>query len=222
MQNFMMKKILLSLGVCILALTALMGIAWIQKTAIFAHFLSDEMRVKVTLQDLDITKRNITLTNLWIGNPPSSKASTSFSSQWIELNTHPTFIFDNPMIIDQITISDIDIGIEYYEDQTTNWDYILRSTARRKKDKNYLIRTLILTNLTVTVTSKNGTKKQYPTIDRMEFHNISSESGFPVEEIEKAIFKKVMQNLFDKLNLFKKTPFDSLPKSVPSKLFQLF
>ncbi len=220
-----MKKCLAALVICILVLFGLAGITWVQKTAVFVHLLSKEMKVKVALENLDITKKNTTLTNLWIGTPPSSKTSTSFASRLIEIIANPKVVLENPMIIDKISISDISIGVEYYPDQTTNWDYILSTKAPKKKNKgkDYLIRTLILTNLRVTVVSSDGKKKQYPTIERMEFHNISSDSGFPIAEIEKAIFKKVMQDLFDKLNLFKKLPFDALPKNAPTKLIpQLF
>ena len=51
------------------------------------------------------------------------------------------------------------------------------------------------------MTKADGSFKRYPTIPRMEFHNISSETGFPISEIEKAIFDLVMKDLFRKLQL---------------------
>ena len=47
----------------------------------------------------------------------------------------------------------------------------------------------------------NGQVKRYPTIPSMEFHNISDETGFPVSEIEKAIFNQVLKNLYQQLDL---------------------
>ena len=55
----------------------------------------------------------------------------------------------------------------------------------------------------------------------MEFHNISSESGFPIAEIEKAIFKLVMQDIFKQFDLLQKLPLQNVPgggalKSIPN------
>jgi hypothetical protein len=116
------------------------------------------------------------------------------------------------LIIDQIEIANIFVGLEYYENGSTNWDTILSgANPPSSKDKDYLIRTLVLENLTVEVTQANGQKKRYPTIARMEFHNLSKETGFPVNEIEKAIFNLMMKNILDKFNLFKQ------PLNLPTK-----
>jgi hypothetical protein len=53
----------------------------------------------------------------------------------------------------------------------------------------------------VELTQANGKVKRYPTIKQMEFYNISSATGFPVEEIEKAIFEMMMKDIFKKLQL---------------------
>lgn len=215
-----MKKVLIVVFACILISFALLGVAWMQKTTILAHFLSKQMHVKVSLQSLDITRELTTLTNLWMGNPRHSTTTTSFSSSLIEIAQDPLDILNNPLIIDRIDISDISVGIEYYPDNQTNWNYILRSNSPKiRKGRDYLIRTLVLNNLSVIVTAANGKETRYPAIERMEFHDISSDSGFPIEEIEKAIFKKVMQNIFDKY-LFK--PFQNIPNSPVKYLPMLF
>ena len=89
---------------------------------------------------------------------------------------------------------------------------------------DYLIKKLILTHLTVELVQANGKVQRFPTIQRMEFHNISSETGFPIDEIEKAIFKMMMQELMQKFNLDDLlNPFKAVPENSPLKyLPQLF
>lgn len=213
-----MKKFLAVLVLVIVIVALLGGIAWMNKTSLLARALSRQMHVKVALQSLDIDKQSASMERLWVGTPTGSRTSTSFSAETIDVNANMMKVLEDPLIIDQIVISNILVGIEYYSNKETNWNYILgKSKKGEAPGRKYLIRTLVLNNLTVVVTQADGKQKTYPTLDQMVFHNISSDSGFPVQEIEKAIFQKVMQDLFDKFNLFKQFPFDSLPGNSPLK-----
>lgn len=214
-----MRKIVFSLITLIVAVLLGSWFLWEAKTSVAAYVIARHLQVPVTLKTLEISQTQIDLERLWIGNPLRSQTNTAFASQTIDIDMDVPNIFDNPLIIDQIEIANIFVGIEYYENGSTNWDTILHTAApSSKKGKDYLIRTLVLENLTVEVTQANGQKKRYPTIARMEFHNISNETGFPVAEIEKAIFNLMMKHIMDKFNLFKqplnlpvKSPLRYLP-----------
>lgn len=200
-----MKKFLLGAALLILVLLAASLYLWGAKTSVVAHFLSRQLNVPVTIHQLDMSSRRASIDRLWLGNPPGSRTSTSFSSQTMTIDSTLDQILGNPLIIDEIDIADIFVGIEFYDASGTdnNWSRILdvEHIKKKKDSKDYLIRRLILTNLTVQVTKADGSVKRYPTIPRMEFHNISSETGFPISEIEKAIFDLVMKDLFRKLQL---------------------
>ena len=215
MRKFFLVFVLLIAGILIAS-----WVVWMNKANIAAHFLSRHLRVPATIRTLDIGKAEAEITRLWIGNPPRSKTSTSFSAETIAIRSNLDQVMADPLLIDEIDIANIFVGIEYYESNETNWHYILGgpSKAAKKKSRDYLIRTLILENLTAEVTQADGKIKRYPTIQRMEFHNISSETGFPIEEIEKAIFNLMMQDLFKKLNfdeLLKQFPFQNRPWTAP-------
>lgn len=220
-----MRKFLFFASLLIIAILAASLIVWSNKASLAAHFLSRQLHVPVTLRTLDIGKTRANLNHLWIGTPPQSKISTSFSAEQTEIHSTLEQVLGNPLLIDAIVMSNIFVGLEYYDAQgkKTNWTYILYQAPhkKKKKERDYLIRTLVLENLTVEVTQANGQTKRYPTIPRMEFHNISSETGFPVEEIEKAIFHLMMQDLLQKLpikQLLKQlSPFQNLPGNSPLK-----
>lgn len=211
-----MKKLISVIFLILVVVAALAGFGWVNKTALLARWLSGQLHVKVALHSFDISPQSAYLIRFRMGTPPKSHTTTSFAADAIDIQANMKKILDDPLIIDSITVSNILVGIEYYKDQSTNWDYILGGASKEAKpSRKYLIRTLTLNNLTVVVTQANGTQKTYPIIDRLVFHDISSESGFPIKEIEKAIFQKVMQDIFEQFNLFKKLPDSPLLKYLP-------
>ncbi len=200
-----MRKIVLFVFFLILTFLLLGLLVWEGRSSVAAHFLSGELKVPVSIQELDITKTQIDGSQLWIGTPNRSRTHTSFSAEAIEIDTEVLHLLSNPLLIDRIEVRDIFVGIEYYANGETNWDSLLKERSSSVK-KDYLIGTLVLENLSIEVTQANGQKKRYPKIERMEFHDISSESGFPIDQIEKAIFKMMMKEIFQKFNLLKDIP----------------
>lgn len=199
-----MRKLTLFLALAVLSLAIAIGITWTNRENILAHFMSKQLHVPVSIQTLDISKTSAEITQLWIGNSPHSQTTTSFTAETFKLEGKWDQIFDNPMTIESIDIENIFVGIEFYDanGEDNNWGRILKENGPRKKNaRDYLIRTLTLRNLTVELTQADGKVKRYPTIKQMEFHNINSETGFPIEEIEKAIFNLMMKDLFQKLQL---------------------
>lgn len=208
-----MKKFFLSLSIFFAAVFLLSFLAWMNRENLLAHFISKNMNVQVTLGSLEIDREGASLGLFWMGNPKGSKTKTSFAAAHSRIDSNLDSLFSNPIVIDQIEIDHIFVGIEFYDDKgsKSNWDQILQKESSSTKGTDYLIKTLILKDLTVEVTQANGRVKRYPTLAKMEFHNISSQSGFPVDEIQKAIFQLMMKNLFQSL------PIDQLFKNyVPS------
>ncbi len=199
-----MRKISLFLALALLCLAVVIGISWTNRENILAHFISRQLHVPVSIGSLEIGKSSTEISRIWIGNFPSSHSTTSFTSETLTIDANWDQIFGNPVTIDRIDIDNIFVGIEFYDanGDDNNWGRMLHENGSKKKNpKDYLIRTLTLHNLTVEVTQANGKVKRYPTIKQMEFHNISSDTGFPVEEIEKAIFEMMMKDIFKKLQL---------------------
>ena len=55
--------------------------------------------------------------------------------------------------------------------------------------------------MTLEVTDASGEIRRYPTVHRMEFANVSSQSGFPTEEVEKAIFNLMIEDLLKRFHI---------------------
>lgn len=198
-----MKQTLLITLLLVLCLTLFGWICWVRKTGIATQILEKHLGVQVSLGNLDLTRQGATLTDLIIRNPRGYKSSSAFEGQSIEVDTTLAELRANPLTIDRIEMTNLLITIEPSRSGQTNWDKILGNTPKSAGSRHWLIRSLILNNLTVQVVLPNGSLKQYPTLARMEFSNISDATGFPVDAIEKAIFNEVMKNLLRNLDLQK-------------------
>lgn len=197
-----MRKWLLLLALVVVILIVGAALCWVNRASVAARHLQKQLKVPVQIASLDFETGKATASNLWIGNPRRSKTQTAFSAQYIEIGATLKELRGNPLTIDEIALEEILVEIEMYGGKESNWSYIL--SHRKKKasqSRDYLIRKLVIRNLTVQVTQADGSSKTYPMIDEMTFYNISSETGFPVDEIEKAIFNLMMQEILRKFGL---------------------
>jgi hypothetical protein len=199
-----MRKLLWVLFIIIVLLL----IAWFSRTKLAAYFLNRHLHVPVTVETFDFTHNEANIRRLWIGNPTGSKTRTSFNTEILNIDASFIEMFSIPLIIEEIYLKNIYIGIENYSKNKgdNNWAKMTqKDNPSSQPMRTYLIKKLILENLTINVTEADGTSKTYPTVAKMEFKDISSESGMPISEIEKEIFKLVMKELIKKysIELFK-------------------
>ncbi len=151
------------------------------------------------------------MTTFWVGNPRGFISKSAFTAGEIDISTSWAKLRGSTLIIDEIDMTNLLVTIETNRGKS-NWDKILSSKKKKPSSsgRHWLIRKLVLRNLTVQIVT-DGQSKTYPMLEYMEFNNISDESGFPVDEIEKAIFNKMMQQLFQQLNLPQKLLQPLLP-----------
>lgn len=216
-----MKKFIFILLGIIIILVVLLFVGWNFRTALISHHISKALKVSVSIGNLDYSKNHLIIGNLWIGNPPQSKTSTAFSSRQIDIYSTWKDIRGEVMTINDLEISDIALNVEYYNKSgdVNNWSVIMDSgSSEKKSSRPYLIKTLVLNNLTVTVTDANGKATTYPMIKQLVIHNIYDETGFPIDQIEKAIFNLMLKQALQQLslpNLIKTVVPQLLPKKLP-------
>lgn len=210
-----MKKLFAIILVFIFLCVATVFLAWNFKTSIASYILSKQLHsVPVSIEVLKLSKTNAMIQNLFIGNPKRSKTDTALETQEINIEGTLKELRADPLTIDGITVNDTLLAIEYYNESGSenNWSVMLNDEEKKEKvDKNgrgYLIRRLTFNNLTVQVTKANGETTRYPTLEKLEFYNISDETGFPIKDIEKAIFNVVLKSIFQRFGL------DNLLKSL--------
>lgn len=212
-----MRKILLTLVLAICVLTILGLLAWANRTRIAAHYLSKGLNgAPVSIGKMEYKKDTLYVDNFLIGNLRPARTKTAFSAKELDVEATLKDIRGEVMTIEDIEINNILLNIEYLNESKsrTNWDLIMQNDKRGKvSDRKYLIKNLTLKNLTIVVIEKNGKVTRYPTLSRMQFSNISDETGFPIEDIEKAIFDIMLKRVIQEYGL--KILQDTLDQVIP-------
>ena len=234
-----MKKFLYACLTVIILLVTLFFILWINKANIFAHFLSREFPTKVTIERVGYSPGKWFFNDLKLKNIPGSAKKDAFTVEKIEVDAKLTRVLGETMTIGKIDMLKIDLAIELYDKDgsNNNWSKLLNTTDEEKKrsskrdsgssaSKKYLIRNLTLRNITIHLTDSEGNTKELGPIKKLEFTNISDESGFPIDQLEDAIFQLILKSIIKQFgleNLFKLSNPQNivpaiqkvLPKSAP-------
>jgi hypothetical protein len=213
-----MKKLLFSLllllGIFLIVTPVL---CYFFSTTIITSYLEKSLNIPVSVKKIEFSKHAIFVDNLVLGNPPSSYTKEALNIKKIQIFSFWKDFFKPDLVIDDIQLDNTNLSVEFYNSSGTknNWDKITKKNVDpASSQKHYLIKHLVINNLSVTVVYKNGTIKTFPTIKQIEFFNISDKSGFPIEEIQKAIFQEVLKSIY------KRFGFDQLLNSLmtPEKL----
>ncbi len=185
--------------------------------------LTKDFGVPVTIENITYSKNNLDIKNFDVSNPKGSQTKTALIAKNINISASLEEIKGDVLTVNSITLDNLMIGIEFYnsDGSKNNWATIMGMPPAKQKGKKrkYLIKTLTLNNIGVTLTKKDGTKQTFPTIKKIEFHNISDETGFPIDEIEKAIAHAILKSIFQQFNLenLLKTinPANIIKKAIP-------
>lgn len=200
-------------------------IAWFNIPNIIANILTREFSVLVTVGNVNLSKNNLKVQSLNVETPTGSKTSSSFYSEEINVSSTLKNINNQQLTIDSFTLKNNIISIEFYNESGSdnNWVRILNKPTKPEKVSNrkYLIKKLTLNNISLVLTKPNGQKQNFPTIEKLEFYNISDETGFPIEEIEKAITEIILNSVFQQFNLLNLLK-ESSPYKVLEKVFPFF
>ncbi|MFA6118810.1 MAG: hypothetical protein WCT85_01290 [Parachlamydiales bacterium] len=221
-----MKKFFIPLIALLSILLISLVVLWFNFPIIIANIASKEFSVPVSIRNISLSKNNLVIDNFEIGNQAQAKTKNSFSSKKIDVKSSLRKIRSNPMTIDSITLDENIINIEFYNEtgSKNNWTKMLSTPTKPNKDskRKYLIKKLTLNNISVVLFKENGQKQTFPTIDKLEFYNISEKTGFPIEELEKAIAHEILKSTLKKLNLMhlldQMPPVNLMKKVIPIKL----
>ena len=200
-----MKKFFIPFISLIVIIIIIGFILWFNIPNIIARKISKELSVPVSIENVILSKHNMIIEELDVGTPKGSKTKSSFSSRIIDVETSLKHLRGETLTINSLTFENNIISVEFYNATGTsnNWTTIMSTPTKSKKQtqRKYLIKKLTLTNINVVLTKANGQKQTFPTIDKLEFNNITDETGFPIDEIEKAIANAILKSVFQKFNI---------------------
>jgi hypothetical protein len=210
-----MKKFFLFFFLVILILVGLVGALYFNMPKIATFILSKDFQVPVSVKEVKLKKGELSLINFQIDNPKKSKSKKAAFIETTKIEATLKGLFSKRMTINTISLKNIKLNIELYGSDVSknNWSKILKKQPKKEKTRPYLIKLLVLEKIKVSLYKKDGTMQTFPVIDRLEFKNITEETGFPINQIEKAIMDAVLRSIYKQYGL--KTLLDALhPKNL--------
>ena len=177
---------------------------YFSKARLVSTYLSYDFKIPITIKKIEFNENRMDNSNVEIQNLRKSNSEHALYANQISLTSTLNEFFGETLTIEEISFKDLDINIEYYDEngKENNWSDIIKvQTKVSGKSKPYLIKRLIFENLYVSLFKTDGSEKTFPVIEKLELSEISSDSGFPPEQIEKAVFNAVLNSIFDKFGL---------------------
>lgn len=191
------------------------GIFWSQVPDIVANKISNQLKVPVQIDEINLGWGKIHIKELEISNTPHSFLAKALTCKAIHLITPFKRYLEEKIVIDTIELNNVYLGLEFDSATTTkgNWTEImshLQSSSSKKTPKqaansshSILIHHLILTDLNVDVVyrKEGGQVHHLKTIPRIELNEISSEGGLPIDQIMNSVLGQMLKAVFEKENL---------------------
>jgi len=177
------------LWIILAAIPLLALVAWERKAAVTAQYIGQRLGVSVTIDSMDVSRSGAKINHLAVRNPSGKgfRVSPALTIDTIEIDTTLKQLSSSPLTIDRFELDNMKITLEYSESGPTNWGYILNTKRIGLTRRTWQIRSLIFTNLMVQTIDPAGTIQEYPSLARLEFNDLSNETGIPVDDIKKAI-----------------------------------
>ncbi len=196
---------------------------WLIKAPIMSWYLTNKMGVPVSMASVSIRPSQSKILDFKIKNPPGFKLRDALRAEKTTIDYRFRQLFGNPSEIDEIEIDDIYLSIILTSPMggTNNWTVIAAGMPLEPEDQKgnggeheVTVHRLILSNLNVEIQGGQFVKAPPSKhIDRLEFNEVSSKTGFPTKELINAIFQGagIEQYIKDAFN-----PSKTLQKWVPT------
>lgn len=198
----MKRVIAILLGILIL-LGAAGYLAYANSNLILAQIISRKAHLPVTIKKVNYGKDSFVIHELQLANPKEARLPTALKIETIQIDAPYRQYFEDPIVIDQIQVNNSYVNIQIYnKDQTEgNWHTIIQYMSEDRNsplsvERPALIKKLVLTNIQIDLILADGSMHHLSPIQRLEFDNVSSERGIPIEEISEIIVQKMMGQIF--------------------------
>lgn len=210
-----MSKFIGFLGlVFIIGFCAFLGHIYFHRANILANYLSEKLGVQTTIESVDMEWSSFQINKLVIHNPTGYKMDKAMEVGAITFKAPLINYFKKKIDIDAITFENVWAGIEFSNSKNSNgnWTQIIQNVDSNfsstsaageiiektsiRYDRTVLIKQLGLYNVNVDLLlSGENNPRKLNTIPKMEFTNVGTQKGLPIEEITEVIIKKLMEQI---------------------------
>ena len=165
---------------------------WLVKVPILSNYLTGKLRNKVTIAWISIWPSKTTIRDLKIHNPEGFHSPFALKINQTHLAYRFKELIANPSVIEKIECDSLILNIEVLkrESPSNNWMLINDLMQSSSSSESVQIRKLILTNLNIAIRDRDSSEQIITHhVDRLEWDDIQSERGFPVEQLIRKVFE---------------------------------
>jgi hypothetical protein len=178
-------------------------LAYANSALILAQIISHKTKLPVSIRKIDYNKNAFIIHDIQLANPKQARLPTALSSETIKVHAPYRQYLEDPIVIDQIHVDNSYINIQVYNKEQTkgNWHTIIDNMSEDQNsplsvERSALIKKLILTNIKIDLILADGSIYHLSPIERLEFNDLSSDKGVPIQEISEIIVHKMMGQIF--------------------------
>jgi hypothetical protein len=164
---------------------------WLVKGPIVAAWMSEQLKVPVSIGWISIGPFESSVRDFTIDNPKGFQNRHAFHAERMAMGYRLKEFWGAPETIDSIEMDHVTLSIEFINPLGTknNWTEIAEAIGERKrKKKEVLVRQLTLTDVTIEIRGLGLSGVQTKKVERFEISDISSDEGFPTEEMISQVF----------------------------------
>ncbi len=199
-------------GLVLVIALVLVTFAWIKAPDLIAWGMSKELKVTVTIDDIDLSPKSLEVIDLEISNPEGSLLPKALVAKSISVHTPINRFLESEVVIDEIVIDGLYLSLESHAitDPLGNWSTILGAIPKGESEKKpesqkeskqkVVIKKLRITNINADFAflPLGNAVHKLPTIAEIELTDISSD-----ENVVKTILNQVVYAVGKGLNPFK-------------------
>lgn len=233
----MKKLILMTLLLLIVLLVGSISIAYTFRAQCVSSLLSKVLEVPVSLKELTLSQQGIVMKELHIQNPPGCTLKDALLVKaitiklvWKDALKTLLGFGSKKIILQSIVIDSPQMAVEIFNltGSDSNWSRILNkldtgSTESSSSSTDVQINTLLLTNVTLQAKYHILGKADFnpAPVPKIELHNIGSDSDVTTKQLIFIVFKILMGQAANQLNLKTLVPEMLLQRVVPLPLFEI-
>ncbi len=212
MKRFFFRIIKGLIGLSVLA-CILAFILYSRLPGMVSNDLTTRFKVPVSIEDISIGFSSIEIDDLVVANVPDGKLPKALSVDQIRAEAPITTYLGDDIVIEEISLDDIYLGLEFESPSSAkgNWTELMKNLEtttepadpnKQTKDSSLLIKRLVLRNIQVDVYYKsNDTTRKLKPIEEIVLTDISSEHGFPTDQVMNSVLGQMLKSVFIKENL---------------------
>jgi uncharacterized protein involved in outer membrane biogenesis len=186
-------------------------LVWHKVPSYLSNQLSNAFLTQVYIGDATLSPYTIALKKIAIGSPKNSRLPKSFACEKLSINTWLYEYLKDQVVIDEIVLDNVYLGLEFDTAQSTNgnWTILMqnlknsKSAHQSKGNKSFFIKKLTVKNIQCQVLyndRRNGLFDLSP-IDELTFTDISTDKGFPIEQLMDSVLGQTLKEIFIRENL---------------------